>query len=353
MYKREGNFFLILLFLFLIIISGCNSEKNENIETVNYDKIISQVDQVISYGNLKKALELIPEKTDNRELKLKKIYIYLKSGDLEKAELLSKELVIDKNDIEAYKFLAKIYFIKKDLVNFNKYIVLVPESDFDNELRNMKSGYERNLKQQAAEEKEIMINQISEMIASFNSMHYFEALSTSKTILEKSEAIYKKENMNFLKEVYNYSGQASIKVNNTDNAIYYYRKSIETDEKNPEAYKALGDIFGTRGRTALSLEYYYKAYELTKDIELYGNIGATYIKLGQYNEAKPILEEVFRKTSGNINAMYNLFLCYYYLNLIRDMRSLGQMILDIVPPNSQIGISVSSVMAGVAPLEDF
>ncbi len=94
-------------------------------------------------------------------------------------------------------------------------------------------------------------------------------------------------------------------------AIEYYKKAIEINPKNIEAYKKIGDCYDYNNQEDESIKYYKKAIEIDPNYkDAYNNIGLFYSKQKQYDKAMKYYKKAIEIDPNYKGAYYNIGLCY-------------------------------------------
>lgn len=96
-----------------------------------------------------------------------------------------------------------------------------------------------------------------------------------------------------------------------DSALTLSSKAISIDQNLAEGYKALGDVYTSKGKNRIALDQYIKAVELNPNYAAaIANIGYIYYQYGSYDEALKwtkkavITEPGFARYSSNIGVQY-------------------------------------------------
>ena len=90
-------------------------------------------------------------------------------------------------------------------------------------------------------------------------------------------------------------GKAEQDAGNLKEAVRWYKKAIETDDKYYSAYNNLGYIYGSKGYHAQAIEWYKKAVKANpKFVEGYSNLGASYMGSGKPVMAVKVLEQAVK-----------------------------------------------------------
>ncbi|PLX16362.1 MAG: hypothetical protein C0601_10355 [Candidatus Muiribacterium halophilum] len=347
---REGFFFRFLIVLFCIFsLIGCSDEKQKDkvVENkkISFDKdIFKDIDFYIREGMPDKALKIIDKYPENKELLEKKIFILYKKGQYSKVVEIAKDLLDQEQSVSAINTLAKVFYLTRNFNEFEKYARLLNDEQTDEELRRMRESYQKIVKEGKEDDQKTMMKLVRKASEKYNSRDYLDCIMILKDVMKKYNIIYEPGNISVLRDSYIYLARASYKFNNIDDSIFYYRKALETDEKSVQAMQGLGKLFLERGRNNKALELFKESWKLTQDVESYGNMGLCYMNMKDYHKALPILEEMYNIKKKDLNAMYNLFLCYFALDMDFELKKLGTEILREAPVNSDIYDSVRTTL---------
>lgn len=348
--RREGfSFTCLLIFTLILFLAGCSTEK-EKIKVVEKkdqkfdEKILDDIDFYIRQGMPDKALKVIDKHPENTRLNEKKIFILYKKGQYSEVIELALELLDENQSVPAINTLAKVYYLTRNFTEFEKYSRLLNDSQRDDELSRMLESYDKMKKEGREDDQKNMVALIKKAAEHYKTRDYLDSILILKKILKEYNIIYEPGNISLLRDSYIYLAKASYKFNNIDDSIYYYRKALETDENSVQAMQGLGKLFLERGRNNKALEMFQKAWELTQDIEAFGNMGLCYMNMKEYQKALPILEEMYNLKKKDLNAMYNLFLCYFALDMDFELKNLGAQLLREAPVNSDIYDAVRTTL---------
>ena len=101
----------------------------------------------------------------------------------------------------------------------------------------------------------------------------------------------------------------------TDNAIFMYKKAIETDRKYYKAYYNLANIYSAKGQLDLAIENYKKAIKYKYDNPyIYYNLACVYITKEEYTKARSNLNKAIMYKNDVPEFHYNLAYVYQKLN---------------------------------------
>ena len=79
---------------------------------------------------------------------------------------------------------------------------------------------------------------------------------------------------------------------NADKAEFFFKKSIEVEDKNPLSYTNLGNLYNRLNKLDQAINCHKKAIELNQQFyQAYLNLANVYISIGDYNFAKKYLEK--------------------------------------------------------------
>jgi transcriptional regulator with PAS, ATPase and Fis domain len=131
------------------------------------------------------------------------------------------------------------------------------------------------------------------------------------SILYSSRYSGKKE---FLGELYLYLGVLYKNMNDRDNAVGSFEKSMEYGPSGGLAGANLGDIYFAEGNYDGAIKYYKEALDTGSDdmkkSHIYNDLGLAYFRNGLIDEAVESFKKAIFLNSGNKNAVYNLGLIY-------------------------------------------
>ena len=100
-----------------------------------------------------------------------------------------------------------------------------------------------------------------------------------------------------------------------DEAIYMFKKSIETNPKFYKAYYNLGYIYLQQEKPNMALSEFKKAVKYKPDFSYgYYNIGCAYLKLKQYSSARYNFFKALDLKANEPNVYYNIAYTYKMLN---------------------------------------
>jgi len=89
-------------------------------------------------------------------------------------------------------------------------------------------------------------------------------------------------------------------VNELDKALFYYRKSLQTDESYADAYLGIGVVFDLQGKTSESLVYIERAIDLEPENADYFLFQVEMLKkMKRYDESEAITESLITRFSDN------------------------------------------------------
>lgn len=100
-----------------------------------------------------------------------------------------------------------------------------------------------------------------------------------------------------------------------EDAVYMYKKAIETDKKCYRAYYNLGNYYFERGQYQEALDNYTKASKIKNENPyIYYNMGCVNLKQGDLNKAKTNFNKAIMFNSKVPEFHYNLAYVYKKLN---------------------------------------
>jgi tetratricopeptide (TPR) repeat protein len=120
---------------------------------------------------------------------------------------------------------------------------------------------------------------------------------------------------------------------NWDQALYYYLRAVENDDRMATAFYNIGVIYGVKGDHARAKEAYLKALELRNDmVGARYNLALTYRNTGDNPAAVKLLRQVLQAQPANAQAHYALGLIYSESpDTIGEAREHYQRFLDLAP----------------------
>ena len=166
---------------------------------------------------------------------------------------------------------------------------------------------------------------------------YFKKNDYSKAIRNFKTAInLAPEKVNY--NIYNYNIAGYELINpKKPNAIEYYKKAIEIDPQNIEAYLIVGQIFLEQGEEDDAIKYYKKAIEMAHDkvdSNVYATVGNALLKQSREGEAIDYYKEAIKIEPDNLYVNISLGDAYYKLkmenNAIEYYKKAIEMALDMV-----------------------
>jgi tetratricopeptide (TPR) repeat protein len=338
--------FLLLMIMNVFFLYGCKEEKKQNnivLNSQHTEDIKKEVEVLLRRNMLNSIIEIVSDDESDIFLNEKKLFAYYKTGKLQEVIRLGNKLK-EQNSTESIKLLAKANFLLKNYEQFDINLRLINPKDIDHELANMKKRLENITVTQKRQNTEHLKEKLKKAETYYFQMNYIDAIDILQNTLKADSVIYEKDNKIFLRDTYFLLGLAKEKMNNPDEAIFFLRKADEVEPDHADTLKKLGDIYFLRGRVSLALTYFEKAYTLSNDINILGNIGICYLNNHEYAKAREILEQVYEKEPENINAAYNLFLSYYYLGKQLEMKALGGRLLLELPDGSDLKARVESAI---------
>ncbi|MCK9475718.1 MAG: tetratricopeptide repeat protein [Candidatus Muirbacterium halophilum] len=336
----------MLIFLNIFLLCGCDKKKpvdNENLTVITNNDKKAEVDNLLKRNKLKDIILYVDENEKDLYLNEKKLFAYYKTGDIQNVIKLGN-ILKEQSSIESIKLLAKANYILKNYRQFDINLRLLNPKDIDNELENMQKSYNNRIINEKKQNTDDLKAKLKKAEQYYNQMNYVDAIDILEKTTKNDSIIFEKDNKVFLRDTYYLLGLAKEKMNNPDEAIFFLRKSNEIESDHVETLKKLGDIYFLRGRASLALTYFKKAYELSGDVNILGNMGICYLNNHEYSKAMEILEKVYEKEPDNINAAYNLFLSYYYLGKKLDMKALGGKLMLELPNGSDLKARVESAL---------
>ena len=148
--------------------------------------------------------------------------------------------------------------------------------------------------------------EIDKIINLYKQKNFREALILSNKVIEKNK------NIPFL---LNLNGLINLSLEKWQNAIFAFKKALDTDDKFVEAYNNIGVAYSHIGDDKKAVENYTLAIRLKKDYANgYNNLASHYDDLGQYSEAVVNYNYALKFNPENLNAQNNLIHLLNYFN---------------------------------------
>ena len=148
--------------------------------------------------------------------------------------------------------------------------------------------------------------EIDKIINLYKQKNFREALILSNKVIEKNK------NIPFL---LNLNGLINLSLEKWQNAIFAFKKALDSDDKFVEAYNNIGVAYSHTGDDKKAVENYTLAIRLKKDYANgYNNLASHYDDLGQYSEAVENYNHALKFNPENLNAQNNLIHLLNYFN---------------------------------------
>jgi len=148
--------------------------------------------------------------------------------------------------------------------------------------------------------------EIDKIINLYKQKNFREALILSNKVIEKNK------NIPFL---LNLNGLINLSLEKWQNAIFAFKKALDSDDKFVEAYNNIGVAYSHIGDDKKAVENYTLAIRLKKDYANgYNNLASHYDDLGQYSEAVENYNYALKFNPENLNAQNNLIHLLNYFN---------------------------------------
>ena len=148
--------------------------------------------------------------------------------------------------------------------------------------------------------------EIDKIINLYKQKNFRDALILSNKVIEKDK------NIPFL---LNLNGLINLSLEKWHNAIFSFKKALDTDDKFVEAYNNIGVAYSHIGDDKKAVENYTLAIRLKKDYANgYNNLASHYDDLGQYSEAVINYNYALKFNPENLNAQNNLIHLLNYFN---------------------------------------
>ena len=141
-------------------------------------------------------------------------------------------------------------------------------------------------------------SEIDKLIYLYKSKNFDSALNLSNSLLELNQ------NEPFLLNIH---GIINLSLENWQNALLAFKKTLKQDDKFIEAYNNLGVTYSHLGENDKAIENYKKALELNKDYaSAYNNLATQYDDFGEYPIAIKNYTQALRCNPEHLNAQNNL-----------------------------------------------
>ncbi len=139
---------------------------------------------------------------------------------------------------------------------------------------------------------------VDKLIYLYKSKNFNAALNLSNSLLELNQ------DEPFL---LNINGIINLSLENWQNALLAFKKTLKQDDKFIEAYNNLGVTYSHLGENDKAIENYKKALELNKDYaSAYNNLATQYDDFGKYSIAIKNYTQALRCNPEHLNAQNNL-----------------------------------------------
>ena len=141
-------------------------------------------------------------------------------------------------------------------------------------------------------------SKIDKLIYLYRSKNFDSALNLSTSLLELNQ------NEPFL---LNINGIINLSLENWQNALLAFKKTLKQDNKFIEAYNNLGVTYSHLGESSKAIENYKKAIKLNKDYaSAYNNLATQYDDFGEYSIAIKNYTKALKCNPEHLNAQNNL-----------------------------------------------
>ena len=139
---------------------------------------------------------------------------------------------------------------------------------------------------------------IDKLIYLYKSKNFNSALNLSNTLIELHG-----DNSFLL----NINGIINLSLENWQNALLAFKKTLKQDNKFIEAYNNLGVTYSHLGESSKAIENYKKAIKLNKDYaSAYNNLATQYDDFGEYSIAIKNYTKALKCNPEHLNAQNNL-----------------------------------------------
>ncbi len=178
------------------------------------------------------------------------------------------------------------------------------------------------------EVKELPENEIKKALNTFEKGDYEEAIKRFSNLLEKE-----KNNPVY----YFYIALSYEKLNDTDKAIEFYRKSLSIKPDFTFSLQKLGTLYAKKSEFKKAIEYYERAIKGGEaDADTYYNLGVCYINTGDNKNAKKAMEKAVELDPNYSDAYYQLGLIYLGLGNIDKAKEYLSKFIKMDPDNKNI-----------------
>ncbi len=141
-------------------------------------------------------------------------------------------------------------------------------------------------------------SEIDKLIYLYRTKNFNSALNLSNSLLELNQ------DEPFLLNIH---GIINLSLENWQNALLAFKKTLKKDDKFIEAYNNLGVTYSHLGENDKAIENYKKALELNKDYaSAYNNLATQYDDFGEYSIAIKNYTQALRCNPDHLNAQNNL-----------------------------------------------
>ena len=137
-----------------------------------------------------------------------------------------------------------------------------------------------------------------EIVNYLNKKDYKKALNKIKLISSK----YPNNNI-----IFKFFANIYFSLKNWENAIIYYKKLLNFENKKYGIYTNIGVAFFKLGKINESINFFKKAINENPNFDLaYDNLGISYLEIGKFEEAIQNFVSALKLNEENINSQNNL-----------------------------------------------
>jgi arylsulfatase A-like enzyme/tetratricopeptide (TPR) repeat protein len=142
-------------------------------------------------------------------------------------------------------------------------------------------------------------------------------------------------------------GMANILIDEgkSDDVIALCKRTLSLDERNPQAYTLLGEVFVGLGRPAESLPYFEKALEVQPKLTQNRlNLAGALVEVRHYNRAEKLLKDIIRDYPRFPLAHFNLGLLYEEQGRAEEARSAYETEVSAYPEDFRARFNLGKVL---------
>ena len=272
----------ICILIAVCLVFACATESKAKTKSASYEADIEYI--LTKYhilGEYEEVIRLLNKYHFNRQNELAYLYglCYLKLN-MNKTAIDYFMIVLDEheNNYEVLNNIGVAYFKDNDYTNAMKYfhLAFVSNADYEIARANYNTAYESWTSKRENESLRPVIP-FTERPTVYNSLGWF----------------------------YYYAGDFH-------NAIYYFKKSIEEDEKYQFSYIALAYIYDEGNNFETALDYLKEAEKIdANNPDLYNNLGIVYYHLSDYKKSESAFKKAISLNNRFAEPYNNLGFLYF------------------------------------------